>query len=74
VLEASGVSHNEDWWVVVDELRVRKWCQVRAAAILRSCTDEPNRSWNDRGDQQLVVGCRGTALRIWIDVDVIVLQ
>ena len=44
------VAYDEDWWVVVDHLRVRERGKIRAGSIFRPRAHETNWSWNDGRD------------------------
>ena len=74
MVEAACIAYNEEWRVVVDDLGVRVWSQIRALAVLGSRANEANGSGDDGGDQEFVVECSGSAILVRIDVDVLVLQ
>lgn len=59
---------------MIDDLRVRKRRQIRAAAIFTPRAQEAYGPWDNRTDQQLVVESSWSAVFIGIDGDVFFLQ
>ena len=73
-MHTAGVTNNENRRIMVDDLRIREWCQVRTAAILRPCAYEADWARNDRRDEQLVVERCGPAVLVGIDIHMLMLQ
>lgn len=74
LVKAARISYDEDRWVVIDDLGVGERGEVRAASVFGSRAYESNGSWDDGGDQELVVECRWAAILIRINGDVVFLQ
>ena len=59
---------------MVDDLRVREWCEIRAAAVLATCAYEADGAGDDGADEELVVESCWAAGLVGVDADVLLFE